>query len=106
MAFNYSKINTVAINNVKTSINTEKQIIAKISSRLKRLYVGHKIKTIYDYFPDNTKEEVDEAILLLSKKDRELLYFKYNNNLEKPVKNLEWNSKYSGQFFEITKIGL
>ena len=103
LCFNYDllKTNNVSLNGVKITKYTPKYIIKKISIRLKKLFGGNKIKTIYDYFEDCNKEDVDRAISKLSKGDRELLYLKFNGDLEMAVKNPEWSSVYSKKFYEI-----
>ena len=45
----------------------------------------NKVKTIYEYLSDYTKEEIDEVIGKLLDKDRELLRLKYGDDLDNPV---------------------
>lgn len=43
--------------------------------------------SIYEYFNKYSKEEINEVISKLSNYEKELLYFRYGNDLENPIKN-------------------
>ena len=44
-----------------------------------------RLKSIYQYFSDYTKEQVDEMLTRLSPEDRELVRLRYGDDLEHPV---------------------
>lgn len=45
-----------------------------------------KLQTIYEYFSDYTKEQVNAMIEELNEEDKKLLYLRYGNDLEHPIK--------------------
>ena len=45
-----------------------------------------RLKSIYEYFTEYSKEEVNEVISKLSDDEKELLYARYGNDLENPIK--------------------
>ena len=49
--------------------------------------ISNRVKTIYQYFGDYTKEEVDKAISTLPDKDKELIKLKYGEDLTVPYKS-------------------
>ena len=55
--------------------------------RLMKHYCSDGDKTIYSYFPEYSKKEVDRVILMLSKSDLELLDMRYGKDLEHPIVN-------------------
>ena len=44
-----------------------------------------KIKTIYEYFSGNSKEQIDEVLLKLNDEEKELIKIRYGEDLEHPV---------------------
>ena len=67
-------------------------------------------KPIYNYFPKYDSLEVDFAIATLSDEERELLAFKFGNDLHFPVYNIDWeydsnnDVKFSDILEKISKI--
>ena len=48
--------------------------------------IPRRLKSIYEYFTEYSKEEVNEVISKLSDDEKELLYARYGNDLENPIK--------------------
>ncbi len=44
-----------------------------------------KLQSIYEYFHDYTKEQIDEMLTKLTEEERELVYFRYGEDLEHPI---------------------
>ena len=69
----------------------------KIEKELNKM---SKIHTIYQYFSDYTKKQIDEKIASLSDDDRELIRKRYGDNLEQPISSKltkeEMNRFYGG----------
>lgn len=57
------------------------------------------LKTIYDCFPNFTKQEVDSLILSLSEEERELIRLRYGKDLENPVTDEKWSEEASKRFY-------
>ena len=61
--------------------------------------MSKKAQSIYEYFNEYTKEQIDEAINSLTEEERLLVYKRYGNNLTNPVKTKlikEENDKFYG----------
>lgn len=61
--------------------------------------MSKKSQSIYEYFNEYTKEQIDEAINSLTEEERLLVYKRYGNNLTNPVKaklTKEENDKFYG----------
>lgn len=61
--------------------------------------MSKKIQSIYEYFYEYTKEQIDEVINSLTEQERLLVYKRYGNNLTNPVKTKltkEENDKFYG----------
>lgn len=61
--------------------------------------MSKKAQSIYEYFNEYTKEQIDETINSLTEEERLLVYKRYGNNLTNPVKaklTKEENDKFYG----------
>lgn len=105
IGFNYDakKLNGISLENVTLSKYYKRNIISKLGNKLRKLTGIKPSKTIYDYFQNNTKEEVDKAISLLNDNDKEIIFLKYGADLNNPVTSSEWNSYYSHRFNDVVK---
>ncbi|MBQ8472170.1 MAG: hypothetical protein IJ501_01560 [Bacilli bacterium] len=77
-------------------------LLLKIERQLKLNRQGiksNKIKTIYDYFNDYSKEEVDEAIKLLTSKAKKVLEVKYGSDLKNPITEDQLTEKETKYFY-------
>jgi len=70
----------------------------------KRERVIENIKSIYEYFPDKRKEEVDVAISKLTINDLDILYLRYGNDFSTTKLSEKWNNKYNKYFFNDLQI--
>lgn len=61
--------------------------------------MSRKSKNIYEYFNKYSKEEINEVILRLSDDEKELLYARYGNDLENPIKNDDFDKNKSNRFY-------
>ena len=73
---------------------SEKRIRDRKENKMPR-----KLKNIYEYFNKYSKEEINEVILRLSDDEKELLYGRYGNNLEAPIKNDDFDKDKSYKFY-------
>lgn len=54
------------------------------------------LQSIYSFFSDYSKEEINEVISELTDEEKELLVIRYGNNLEKPIlTNISYECRYS-----------
>ncbi len=76
-------------------------IIPQIKDLLKSNYKSnrYKIKTIYELFSNYSKEEVNNAIANLNDKDKQILFYRYGEDLENPV-NVYWQAEYKDLFYK------
>ena len=61
--------------------------------------MSKKAQSIYEYYNEYTKEQIDEAINSLTEEERLLVYKRYGNNLTNPVKTKlikEENDRFYG----------
>ncbi len=88
----------VYMENPDNSINNIEKIRKKYSesNSLYRAYLSNNVdinnhkstRTIYEYFNDYTKEQVNEMLSKLSQEDHELLKIRYGDNLDNPIKTV------------------
>lgn len=72
-------------------------------TRDERVLKGKKFmdyRTIYQYFNEYRKRDVNKVISSLSKKDKDLIKLKYGEDLENPILSKEWNKMYAGRFYQ------
>lgn len=91
-----------AVNKIGKKLN-QKGIIElrmnKIKMKGKKDKMSRRLRTIYEYFSDYTKEQIDAMIETLSNEEKELLTKRYGIDLENPTGiklNKEENNKYYG----------
>lgn len=58
-----------------------------------------KLQTIYEYFKDYSKEEIDDMIGKLNEQDKRLLELRYGGNLENPVTSEAFGKKETTRFY-------
>lgn len=73
---------------MKSLDNLDKVIVSK-----------RKVKSIYQYFGDYTRGQIDEMLAKLSVDEKKLLMLRYGADLDHPVTTLEWSKEYSKQFY-------
>ena len=81
------------------------KIIPKLRYRINNQTSKSRIKTIYELLSNYTKEDIDRAIAELPKEDLIILYKRYGNNLENPIKT-SLNKEESYKFYHGTLIKL
>ncbi len=96
-----------SLKNIEDFKRQDKEKKLKQSERKKNNYMK-KSKSIYEYFNDYTKEEIDETISKLNEKDRLLLTSKYGEDLTNPIKTKltreESNKFYAGLMPKMKKM--
>ena len=60
---------------------------------------NRKIKTIYQFFYEYTKEEVNRVIASLDEKYTKIIYLKYGNDLENPIIATKLDKSQAGYFY-------
>lgn len=60
---------------------------------------ARKLVSIYSYFSQYTKEQVDEALLNLKEEELKIIELRYGKDLENPVKSLEWKESYNSRLY-------
>ena len=56
-----------------------------------------KIKTIYEYFSEYTKEDIDAVLAMLTEEEKELITLRYGDDLENP-QTVPLNSLYLSEY--------
>lgn len=71
-----------------------------IIKKLSRILNGSRTHaaTIYDYFPNISKEQLHWLLVQLPYEDKELIYLKYGEDLSNPKKHNTWSQKYTPKF--------
>lgn len=64
---------------------TELNIKPKVKLKEKTNRKMKKLQTIYEYFKDYTREQVDEMLIKLSEEERALIILRYGEDLDNPV---------------------
>lgn len=71
---------------VATCNRIHKSIIPKIKYAIAVKYSGkRKGKTIYEYFSKYSKDQIDKAILSLTEEEKNVIFLRYNGNLNNPA---------------------
>ena len=78
-------------NRNKTFLN-EKEIIKKEDNKMRRL------QSIYEFFSEYTKEQIDEALSKLNNEEKELVICRYGKDLENPIQTKLTNEQ-SNKFY-------
>lgn len=58
-----------------------------------------KIKTIYEYFSEYTKEDIDAVLAMLTEEEKELITLRYGDDLENPQTSEYWTIADSKKFY-------
>lgn len=84
-------------NETKTDIEDDnsKEKIDKMAKKS----TTKKLQTIYEYFKDYSKEEIDDMISKLNEQDKQLLELRYGSNLEVPVTSESFGKKETTRFY-------
>lgn len=87
-----------------------KNVLIKISVELKELGImepsfslskkSHKRGcTLYDYFSEYTKEQIDIMLSKLTDEDRKLIFLRFGSDLNNPVRSNEWDKTLANQYY-------
>ena len=77
----------------------------RIVHKLQRKLKNHDIliKTIYEYFPNRTKNQIQKAIHVLPVEDQKLLYFKYGKNFRRRTNPEGWTQEHENKLNYLIK---
>ena len=64
-------------------LRTKKQL--NMTSKEKKVIIPRRLKSIYEYFNEYTREQVDEMLKKLSEEDMTLIKIRYGEDLDNPV---------------------
>ena len=70
-----------------------------LKNTTKPIYKNRKLKTIYEYFSDFSKEEIDNMLSQLNEDEKELVRMRYGDDLEHPVTDPSWSKEHSYNFY-------
>ncbi len=59
-----------------------------------------RLPSIYEYFKDYTKEEIDDAISKLTDKEKELIHLRYGEDLDNPTTSPNWTKEAHMEFYK------
>lgn len=77
----------------------ESKDVAISKSTEKEKNMPRQLQSIYEYFKDYTKEQVDEALSNLTKEELELIHLRYGENLSEPTANSNWTKENNNKFY-------
>ena len=63
--------------------------------------IRKKLQSIYDYFNQYSKEQIDEMLSKLTDEEKKLVTLRYGENLNNPVTSPEWKKEYEYKFYKI-----
>lgn len=85
--------------------NTIKKLENILNGKI-NLKRGPKLKTIYTYFNNYPKEEIDKLLLELNEEDKLLIKLKYGSDLENPITSEDMTAKQKKEFlYLLTRLG-
>lgn len=95
-----SRIITITVNRLKEQLeNTKVQELYEQKEETKEKNKNmRRLQTIYEYFKDYTKEEINEMLLKLTEEEKTLLTLRYGENLDKPVQT-KLDRKTTNKFY-------
>lgn len=93
-----SRIIKKALKKIKLHLENEKYLESFKSPGRKKSKL-RALKTIYSYFPDFTRQDIDLFILSLPEDEKELIRLRYGNDLENPVTDKCWSKESSKRFY-------
>ena len=70
-----------------------------LKNTTKPIYKNRKLKTIYEYFSDFSKEEIDNMLSQLNENEKKLVRMRYSDDLEHPVTDPSWTRENSYIFY-------
>lgn len=77
----------------------EKTYKQKEKSMEEAKQMPRKLQTIYEYFNNYTREQVDEMLSKLPEKEKELITLRYGNDLDNPITSEEWDKEKKTQYY-------
>lgn len=77
----------------------QNEIIKKTIIKTGDKTMKKRLKSIYEYFCDYSKEEVDIMLLKLSTDEKELVKLRYGDNLDIPVTSENWTKEHTATFY-------
>ena len=72
-----------------------------LKNAAKPVHKGRKIKSIYEYFSDFSKEEIDNMLFQLNDDEKELIRLRYGDDLEHPSTDPSWSKENAYSFYGI-----
>lgn len=74
---------------------TKKERVGSIKHKNK----SKNLKTIYEYFNDYSKEQVNLMLSKLTDEEKELIRLRYGDDLDNPITSENWTEEYSQKFY-------
>lgn len=83
---------------------TFNKIISKTNKKQKKRKeetekMAKKLQTIYDYFNQYTREQINEMLTKLTQEERELITLRYGTDLDYPKTSEKWNKENNTKFY-------
>ena len=72
-----------------------------LKNAAKPVHKGRKLKSIYEYFSDFSKEEIDNMLFQLNDDEKELIRLRYGDDLEHPSTDPSWSKENIYSFYSI-----
>lgn len=88
----------------KISQSLQKQGLIELSQKVeitKKEKYPKRLQSIYEYFKNYNKEDIDLIISNLRKEEKELIVLRYGNDLEHPTVSPDWTKEMSTEFYSV-----
>lgn len=63
--------------------------------------MARHLQSIYEYFKNYTKEQVDEMLSKLTDEEKALITLRYGEDLDNPTPSPEWTLEYKNKFYRV-----
>lgn len=104
-----SRIIKKTLNNIRKRLTNDADIkvdshpsnvgLVKFKSKEVEKSMGKKLKSIYEYFKEYSETEIDNMLLKLTDEEKELIKFRYGENLHQPQKAESWTHDNNDTFY-------
>ena len=61
--------------------------------------MARQLQSIYEYFKNYTREQVDEMLSKLTDEEKKLITLRYGEDLDNPTPSPEWTAEYQNKFY-------
>lgn len=78
---------------------SKKEEIKEPNKKGNKRKMAKQLQSIYEYFKNYTKEQVDEMLTKLTEEEKKLITLRYGKDLDNPSTSQEWTMEYQNKFY-------